>query len=705
VTIAVIDSGIDSSSPEFAGRVAATSADVAGSRGLLNSDSDHGNRVAQTAAAARNNTGIMGIAWAATIQMLRADTPGTCATYDANVKDSGCKFDDADITTGVDRAVQGGAKVINLSLGGSAPDQALRDAITRAGAAGVVVVVSAGNDGDSTEAGVDPNNPDPFATGLRGAGNGNVIIAGSVDDTGAFSTFSNRAGIEQQWFLSALGEQVCCVYENGVLKVTTDASGQRLVTVFSGTSFSAPQIAGAAALLRQAFPNLSAAQVVDLLLRTARDAGTSGTDMTFGRGIMDIAAAFAPQGTTTLAGTSAQVPLGSTLAVTSAAMGDATAAASLSAVMLDGYARAYRVDLGGTLRSAGMAPRLTPALTGQLRHVSGGSDALAMAFTVDAGGHAARLPWSGQLRLSRQDGDAANVLAARIVSRIAPHTRLAFGYAQGADGLVAELQGQPRPAFLVASDPLADFGFARSGGTALALRRDLGRWGLTLTGEQARAASALRLDPSEGAALSRRSDGTMRLGAALDRHFGPVSAMLGLSWLGEQHTVLGARLHDALGAHGADSLFLDAAAHWQAGDAWQIGASYRQGFTHARMGGMIARGPAMVSNGWAIDASRLGVFSRADSLSLRLSQPLRVARGGLNLSLPSAWNYDTHSATTTLSRLTLAPTGREVAAELVWRGPLWGGAASASIFTRKDPGHYASLPDDTGVGVSWSRGF
>jgi len=364
VTLAVVDSGIDSDSPEFAGRLSPASADVAGRRGLDNVDSDHGTRVALVAAAARDNTGMMGIAWGATIMALRADRAGSCATYDPDDDDSGCRFEDTDIAAGVNRAVQGGARIINLSLGGSSPDPVLRSAIANAAAAGVVIVVSAGNDGDSTEAGIDPNNPDPFASGLRAAGNGHVIIAGSVGDSSTISAFSNRAGNEAQWFLAAQGERVCCVYENGVMKVETDANGQRFVTLFSGTSFSAPQIAGAAALLLQAFPNLTGAQVVDLLLRSARDAGTAGTDSTYGRGILDIANAFAPQGATSVAGTDVQVPANGGLMTGSAAMGDALSRVALGSVVLDRYERAYGVDFGANLASAPVRMRLGPALLG-----------------------------------------------------------------------------------------------------------------------------------------------------------------------------------------------------------------------------------------------------------------------------------------------------------------------------------------------------
>jgi subtilisin family serine protease len=227
VTIGIVDTGIDSDSPEFAGRLSSASADVAGTRGLDNAESDHGTNVALVAAAARDNIGVVGMAFNSTIAMFRADTAGTCANNDPNDPKDGCKLADSAIAAGIDRAVTAGAKVINLSLGGSSPSTTLRSAVARAASAGVVVIVAAGNNGDSTEAGVDPNNPDPFATGLRQAGAGNVIIAGSVDKDSAFSAFSNKAGAEAGWFLSARGEKVCCVYENGVLKITTDATGAR----------------------------------------------------------------------------------------------------------------------------------------------------------------------------------------------------------------------------------------------------------------------------------------------------------------------------------------------------------------------------------------------------------------------------------------------------------------------------------------------
>ena len=111
------------------------------------------------------------------------------------------------------------------------------------------------------------------------------------------------------------------------------------------------------------------------------------------------------------------------------------------------------------------------------------------------------------------------------------------------------------------------------------------------------------------------------------------------------------------------------------------------------------------TSAWSIDLERYGVFGNGDRLGFRVAQPLRVESGGLNLDLPVAYSYATQSATFGIERLSLAPTGREVMGELAWNGPLWGGSASASLYYRKDPGNYATVPDDGGAVVRWSKGF
>ena len=665
---------------------------------MTNPDSSHGTQVALTAAAARDGTGIMGIAWNATIQMLRADDPGSCATPQSGTT-GGCSFFDSAITRGIDQAVAAGAKVINLSMGGSPPETNLQAAIGRAAAAGIVVVVSAGNDGTSST-----SNPDPFAVGLRQVGNGNVIIAGSVDAANTISSFSNEAGSESQWYLMARGERVCCVYENGQIKITTDSSGQQFVTVVSGTSFSAPQIAGAVALVRQYFPNLSAAQTVDLLLRTATDLGAVGTDTVYGRGLLNIGAAFAPQGTTSLAGDStALVPIGSAGVITSVAMGDAVAATTLQAVVLDGYKRAYTVSLG--LASTAPVPHLAAALDPAQRSIAGQAGHMTMAFTVSDRWHTHGLGQLAQLHLSPADAEAARVLAAHVAGHISPKASFALAWGMGADGLARSLRNENEPAFLVAPYPLSDFGFARQSRSALALRREFGGWALSLLAEDGLVLS--NAWPSKRQRLNDQHANAsfFRFGTVLDRSFGPLGTRLGISWLNERRTLLGARINPGLGGRGAESLMLDAGGDLRTGADFRISASWRQGWTHAHVAGSVAPGSQFRENAWAVDLSRENLFQRGDSLSFRISQPMRVAAGGINFMVPVTYSYDTQSAIEGLRRINLAPTGREIDRELAWRGNLAGGSLLTGIYWRSNPGHYATMPDEVGIGGIWSTKF
>jgi hypothetical protein len=697
----VIDTGIDTDSPEFAGRLDPASADVAGN-GTVEAVDAHGTSVAMIAAAARNSTGIMGIAYNATIVALRADRPGSCSNTSPSTTD-GCAFSDRDIAAGIDRAVAAGAAVINISLGGETPNSTLVSAVQRAVAAGVVIVVAAGNEGDGSDPRIDPNQPNPFATGVRKAGGGNVIIVGSVNDSGQISSFSNKAGSQASHYLTALGERVCCVYENGVLKVESGPSGN-FVTVVSGTSFSAPQVAGAVALLKQAFPALTGAQMVEILLASARDAGSTGTDAIYGRGILDIAAAFAPRGTTTLAGSTSQMSLSDDTAIGSAAMGDALASASAQAVVLDGYGRAYTTDLAQGMQRASLAPRLLGALDDRSRRVGGSTEGMSLAFSIadrPSGSGAS----SGQLMLSGKDAEAARILAGRAAIRLAPDKQIAFGFRERPDGLVAQLQGHDQPAFLITGDARGDLGFVAESDGALAYRQQFGQWGLTASASRGEAWLGNRRIMAGTLGRRREVSDISSFSIAGDRQIGAFEGAVGLTWLNEDRTVLGGYFHDALGAGGARTVFADASVGWYPTDGWRLGGALRQGWSRADRSHAITDGSNFVSRAWSADVSRQGVFASDDSLSFRLSQPLRVESGGLALNLPVGYDYATLTPAYGVSTIALSPSGRELDGEIAWTGRLFGGAAAAGLYYRKDPGHIAGLPDDKGVALRWSRRF
>ncbi|MDQ2879537.1 MAG: S8 family serine peptidase, partial [Pseudomonadota bacterium] len=151
VKVGIVDSGIDLQSPEFDNRIDPASAYVAGT-GTVDDEGGHGTAVAFTVAGRANDAGTHGMAFQATLVVARADTPGSCATKDSK-GDPGCTFSETSIAKGIDLAVANGVRVINMSLGGSPTGSPVVSAINRATAAGVIVVIAAGNDGT--------DNPDP----------------------------------------------------------------------------------------------------------------------------------------------------------------------------------------------------------------------------------------------------------------------------------------------------------------------------------------------------------------------------------------------------------------------------------------------------------------------------------------------------------------------------------------------------------------
>ena len=695
IKVGVIDSGLDLASDQFTGRIDAASANVAG--GTTYDDPDgHGTAVAFTIAGLRNGTGTQGIAFDATVIVARADTPGSCATTTGT--NPGCSFDDANIAKGIDLAVSAGARVINMSLGGDAPTAELIAAIGRATARGVVIVVSAGNDGTDAVKG---KTPDPFGAGIVDSASARnlVILAGSVGANNSrtagadtISDFSNRAGSgpEAQFYLAAVGEDVRA------------PCNDTQVCLWSGTSFSAPQIAGAAALLAQAFPTLTGAQIVQILLTSARDAGATGTDAVYGRGVLDLTKAFGPLGSMS---TTTGAPVSDTLNGTlSAPMGDARTG-TLGAVILDGFDRAFALDLARTINRTGPQRTLAGVLTGktQTRAFDRGATSVAVTVAPFRGGGAVLTG----LNLSRADAEQSRAVAGSIVQRLGSKSSFAIGFAEGGQGLTARLSGQNAPAFLVARDPLTNLGFDSRTGSSVAVREQFGRWGATGSVESGAALVRGDQEALPGIAYRYRPYRYSRVGLTLDRRFGPLNLWVGASRLAESDTLLGAKFSAGLGAPRATSWFLDATARLDAGNGWSIGGAWRQGWTIADLRYGLDGGGTVRTNAFDADLTKFGVFGKTDRAGLRIAQPLRVSGGGLNLNMPTGWSYVGTVGVSDYTRqyFNLAPTGREVDVEFAYGWAMFGGNVESNFFYRRDPGNFAALPDDYGLALRYGVKF
>lgn len=320
-----------------------------------------------------------------------------------------------------------------------------------------------------------------------------------------------------------------------------------------------------------------------------------------------------------------------------------------------------------------------------------------------------RVSPAGDLAIS---SDPLRTPRARLLARISPGARLGFAVDDGIDRLVADLRENSREnarnrgriGFLVAGDPLVDIGFERREQTALALRSDVAGWGITASAEAGQVAGTA-VDPYRGRIDRRRRPASAaRYGLTLDRELGPVLAVVGASWLAENQTVLGARFREGYGGAGSDSLFLDAALSWQASDDWRVDAGWRRGTTRIAPVGGIAGNLRLNSDAWALDVTRTGVLGGPGAVSFRVSQPLRVANAA-GQGLPVEYGYELRGASPVAIGATLAPTGREIATELNWHGPVWRGLATAGVYLRRDPGHLAKLPNDCGAAFRWSARF
>lgn len=259
VTVAVVDSGVDTDHPQLRPRGAVLRGQdfhlVGDLPGTFDCDS-HGTAVASVIAArSKRGVGFAGLAPGATILPVRVS--------DRGVTDGGAveMIDPEVLARGIWYAADHGAKVMNLSLAGSADNRWIRDAVAYAVQRDVLVVAAAGNG----QQGLAPERSYP-------AGYDGVLGVGAVDESGR-----RLPG-------SQIGPQVDLVAPGGNVLAATRAGGHQY---WQGTSFAAPFVAATAALVRSAWPELTAPQVAERILATATPAPGGRSSQEYGAGLVN----------------------------------------------------------------------------------------------------------------------------------------------------------------------------------------------------------------------------------------------------------------------------------------------------------------------------------------------------------------------------------------------------------------------------------
>jgi subtilisin family serine protease len=266
VVVAVVDSGVDLAHEDLAGRL------VPGHDFVDDDDTPqdgfgHGTHVAGIiAAAAGNGLGIEGVAPGAKVMPIRVLGSDGSGNLD-------------DVVAGVRWAVAHGAKVVNLSLGEDTQallGPAFGDVLREAWAAGVVPVVSAGNQ---------------FLTG-SGFRDEPALVVAATDRKDTKPTYSSGVGAAQWGIAAPGGELPDLGAGNAILSTYWTGKEPNQYAYLAGTSQAAPHVAAAVAVLLST-GRFTPSQAVHRLLDTAKDIGPKGHDRTFGAGRLDLAAAVA----------------------------------------------------------------------------------------------------------------------------------------------------------------------------------------------------------------------------------------------------------------------------------------------------------------------------------------------------------------------------------------------------------------------------
>ncbi len=262
ITVAVIDSGLDTDHPEFAGRISEysynatedkilkdyTTADGGYDWSLIEDEQGHGTAVTGVIAAAMDGIGTVGIAPDVQIMVIKAQC-----------NEAGQFINSSDLVYGIYHAIENGADIINMSFGGYDPENVYQDVLQMAAAKNVICVAAAGNDGTTRL--------------CYPAADENVISVGAME--------------ENSWNLaeySNYGENVNIVAPGTTY---TTAMGGEYKTA-SGTSLSCPTVVGGLALYLAQKPNATWDGLREMLYASCYDLGDPGEDWYYGYGAFDI---------------------------------------------------------------------------------------------------------------------------------------------------------------------------------------------------------------------------------------------------------------------------------------------------------------------------------------------------------------------------------------------------------------------------------
>jgi len=673
-----------------------------GERDWLNFN--HGAAVASLIAAPLDGHGVMGVAQGATL-----------VTY--NPFDESLSTNWEDVRDGVLNLVQHQARILNMSLGmpGWTLHQDWADVLSdhqvAAHANDTLFVVAAGNDGITQTADLDWS-----AVGSVG----NLLVVGSVNPVGRISSFSNRPGDACLLVNGVCGEGYRLMdrflVAPGELLLASDGEGG--VIRLSGTSFAAPLVTGAAALVQGRWNWLGAPDVANVLLWSARDLGDPGVDAVYGWGMLDVGAALAPLNMEDLFVIDAR---GKEMRVRDLGIAPGrlklhaadNATVSLFESLGDTF-RDFRISYDELMNSADLSEAQKAAITEiylaeRTRQTGNGRNSF-----NDTGEYSRIMSRSGSLQVtafassadpreSMSNRDLPFQMGAEISDPVQGRS-VRFGTGEGALALSSQtgfgLFSDHRPETGGVNPVL---GFASGGGymmtrvrlgeatnlsVGVTSTRDSHDFVNPFTGEE----TAIYTGMADYQATAFVADLNQPLSDSLSVH-------VSYTWLNEATGLLGAQGTGPLSFEGGartDAVTMGTEARLPGALTLATSATLARTHSTSFDDSLLSLSEAAISTAYQVTMTRTGVFGGADALRLSIIQPLHLEDGTITYAATEVADRQSGDLGVVSDGWALGGT-RAVYSELLYATPLFDGAASLDIFGRASLSGQAGSADDLGI--------
>ena len=609
VKVAVFDTGLFTTNTKFTGNLVTGYNIFTGGGVTTDEAKSHGTFVSGIIAANMTPNATMltyGVAPLAKIMPIQiADSAGTFIGTDLQ------------IANGVNFAINNGAKVLNNSWNSN---MTLADLSAYYGAAkyagyvtntwykqeiaawttaankGILNVWAAGNYSKA-----DPGYYSALPTLVPTLASTWITVVGT-DQTGKLASWSNACGISKAYCMAAPGDQIVSTYG-------TNATGSG-----SGTSFAAPIVSGAAALMMQKWPTLTGNQIQQILFTTANKTGIYTDTAKYGQGMLDLTKAFSPVGTLTVtASNGTAVPLTSSYVVSGGAVGSIVAKAmgDISVIGLDNYNRDYQMNMASAVLNKNSLNSW-----GDQMALFGADEVKTKDGTVITG--TANGMRSSFAMVSSKDG-----VGAAFGSNISPslaYGAFANGSVRGSDLVLLNSVGNPYMNMAPNSVSTAmSYGNTKVGAFTNTVPRD--------------EMNQMRND------LPQMAGGIVEHTMKWDG--GYVSASLGM--VSESNSILGTHSGGALSlGKGANTAFTGITAGFDINDKWAAfgGATMGYSMIESNQNSMVSSVKGLTSGNAFAGLTKTSIFNETDRMGLVVSMPMRVNSGTATLNAPTGLDMD-----------------------------------------------------------------